>query len=86
MTYEDLRERIATLEAHNSDLMDGRHSDLEKMREMKALIRELMAALEHNAEADQKLTNCWSAAEAFHWCNSRAEVALARAKQAGYGA
>jgi hypothetical protein len=26
--------------------MDGRHRDLDKMREMKALIRELVAALE----------------------------------------
>jgi len=27
------------------ELMDGRHRDLDKMREMKALIRELVAAL-----------------------------------------
>jgi len=53
------------------ELMDGRHRDLDKMREMKALIRELAAALTEFLEFGE-------------YAYSHGREALAKAKAAGF--
>jgi len=57
------------------ELMDGRHRDLDKMREMKALIRELVAALKQAEEFIKPY-----AYTIPDWM----EDALAKAKEQGY--
>jgi hypothetical protein len=46
------------------DLMDGRHRDLDKMREMKALIRELVAVLAYYADQDEQARDALTKAKA----------------------
>ena len=73
------------------ELMDGRHRDLDKMREMKALIRELVAALEQSQTALANFCVIADAAEDIHITLARgdaalvkADTALAKAKAAGF--
>ena len=63
--YDDQQEALIR------ELMDGRHRDLDKMREMKALIRELLAALTDFLEFGE-------------YAYSHGREALAKTKEQGY--
>jgi len=68
------------------ELMDGRHRDLDKMREMKALIRELMAALGEIAGVKGQFSFPWPETHEDYPAAAvmTARAALAKAKEQGY--